>query len=97
MLQCFHYVYSGKLSILDFQRAFVTAMGGVEDLKDVKDADLVEILIQSEEPDAGIMLFTEALKERSKIFVINGKYISEKVYFNIKKQFRSAGWSLLCK
>jgi hypothetical protein len=49
----------------------LTATGGIEDLKVVNDADLLENLIQIEEPDAVIMLFT-ATQERSKQVVTSG-------------------------
>jgi hypothetical protein len=50
----------------------LTAMGGIEDLKVVNNVDLLENLIQIEEPDAVIMLFTATLKERSKVVVTSG-------------------------
>jgi hypothetical protein len=50
----------------------LTAMGGIEDLAVVKDAEVLENLIQIEEPDAVIMLLTTTLKERSKIVVTSG-------------------------
>jgi hypothetical protein len=86
--KCLHYVYGEQLSMFAFQRVFLTAMGGIEDLKDVTDADLLENLIKSEDPDVGIMLFTAALKERSNIFVIKGQDMSERVYIDNKQPFR---------
>ncbi|RHY15816.1 hypothetical protein DYB32_010712, partial [Aphanomyces invadans] len=81
--QCLHRLDGGQLSMVDYQRAFVIAMGDIEELEDVTDAGMLEDLIKNEEPDAGLLLFTAARKAHLKIVVINRKDVSENVYSTI--------------
>ncbi|RHY17317.1 hypothetical protein DYB32_010538 [Aphanomyces invadans] len=85
--QFLHRLDGGQLSMIDYQRAFVIAMGDIEEQKDLTDAGMLEDLIKNEEPDAGLLLFTAARKAHLKIVVINGKDISENVYVDNMQPF----------